>query len=267
MALQQVERRFMGDPPSLQIDHRVDQLEFGSIFTEIAAESDFAHFLPVKAMAADEHDDFARLACRPGDDPSGGAPGLAVVQPDIAFPYPRRCVRQQRKDRDAFFLQFGDRCGDCRMFDRNHRNRLAPRRQAFQFRGDFGRGLRFQEFDLGDPTKALRRVRRMVEFLGEALIEGLIGPLEQEAKPILRQVLLQPLLDQADGMIADGAGRLIDAPRCLLAHRQPAVQHAVHRRDADARRPGKIRNCRPSRQRLLLHAGNSSRHDATDDRF
>ena len=53
-------------------------------------------------------------------------------------------------------------------------------------------------------------------------------------------------------MIADGVGRIIDAPRRLLAHRQAAVQHPVDGGNADARGLGKIGNGRPSGHRSLL---------------
>ena len=110
---------------------------------------------------------------------------------------------------------------------------------------DLGRHLRFQEVDLGDAAETRRSVDREFQLPGEGLIEGLVRPLQDEAQPVLRQILPHPLLDQAGGVIADRVGGLIDAARRFLAHRQPAVEHPVDRGDADAGASRQIGDGRP----------------------
>ena len=95
------------------------------------------------------------------------------------------------------------------------------------------------------PRKFGAALTASFQFPGEGLIESLVRALQDEAQPILRQILLQPLLDQAGGVIADRVGGLIDAARRFLAHRQPAVEHPVDRGDADAGAFRQIRNGRP----------------------
>ena len=79
------------------------------------------------------------------------------------------------------------------------------------------------------------------------LIEMLAGLLQQEAQPVLRQLLPHALADQPGRMIADAVGGLVHPPRRFLAHRQPVVQDPVHRRNTDPGLARQIGNCRPVR--------------------
>ena len=152
------------------------------------------------------------------------------------------------------------------MVDRNHGDGLAAGGDLLQLCGDLGRDLRFQELDLGSAAEIRRGVDGKLELPREGLIEGLVRALQDEAQPVLRQILLQPLPDQAGGVIADRVGGFVDAARGFLAHRQAAVEHPVDRGDADAGGFRQIGNGRPlGHQRMSPDAENPSSIESRAD--
>ncbi|MCY1384107.1 hypothetical protein D9M69_723180 [compost metagenome] len=80
----------------------------------------------------------------------------------------------------------------------------------------------------------------------------LLRLLQEEAEPVLRKVLEDPLTKQADRVVADAFRGIIDTSRRLLAHRMSAVEDAVHSGHADARSAGKVGDRRSIAHRLPL---------------
>jgi hypothetical protein len=120
------------------------------------------------------------------------------------------------------------------MIDRNHGDRLAATAHLLELCRDFRRCLRFQVVDMGNAAKSLCGVDGVFHLAREGLVEGLVRALEDKAKPVLRQILLQALLDEAGRVIADHIRGFVDTPGGFLAHRQAPVEHPIHRGDTDA---------------------------------
>jgi len=81
---------------------------------------------------------------------------------------------------------------------------------------------------------------------GELAVEGVPLLLQDHAEVDLGQVGQQPVAQRVDPVIADPLRRLVHLERGFLAHLEPAVQHAIDRRDADIRFARDVGNGRPA---------------------
>ena len=99
--------------------------------------------------------------------------------------------------------------------------------------------LRLQELDLRISPELGRGSGRQPQLLGEVLVEDLLGPMQQETKPVVRQSLFQTPANHSGRMVADLLGRRQNTFGGLLLDREPVVYHAIDGRDADA---GGVRN-------------------------
>ena len=200
-------------------------------------------------MAADQDADLARPGRRPRDGPGGEPPGLAVVDAHIARPGRRSEPGEQAEGRHAAFPEILDGLADARMVDGDHGDGIRRRADLVELRDRRGRRQLGGESDERAAADARRRAHGALERGGERLVEEVRLLLQHEAERALRRIRIEPLADQGGGMKADLLRRLQHAPRRLLAHGVPPVQHPVDGRHRDAGRPRQVGDGRPAAHR------------------
>ena len=131
---------------------------------------------------------------------------------------------------------------------RHHGQPIAPLRHLSDPPGNGPGHDLVHELDEGAPLHRCRIPGRRLQGSGEVPVELLVLFLQQKAETPLRH-FRYTLLQQSCGMKTDGLSRGHHPQRRILPNRQPAIQHAVHSRNADTRGVGKIQY-----RRALDHA-------------
>ena len=228
MAGQQVQRRFIGQLPSFQVDQRVQHLKLRGMLPKVAAHPGFPQLMPVPAIAPDKDRDLARMMRGRGDHVRGNAPDLQVVEPQVILPNPLPEVVQQRKAGNTLCIQPDHGFRHLWMRDRRGRNGIHSARHPLHQLGEIFRRLRGRKGHLqrrANPD-GLRHGPLSLDL--ELLVEGLTLLVQDQTQPQAGLVRMNALPDQRCSVIADQAGCLVDLAGGLLAHLLAPVQNAVH---------------------------------------
>ena len=171
-------------------------------------------------------------------------PALRLSMAEMAGDRPGD-LGEQRDDADAAAGEIGDRLGDARMIGGDDGEHVDPRAERRDVGGD-GRGRDIvDELDhraSAQPREAARRARQR---RGELAIEFVAAPLQEKAEALLGRRLVEPAAQETGAVIADRLGGGEHAGGGVAAHGGALVEHAVHRRHADAGRPRHIGDGRP----------------------
>ena len=188
--------------------------------------------MPVPAVATDKDRQLAGLGHRPGHHPRRQPPDLHVVETKVASPDTLTEIVEQREDRDIRAGQVAHRLVQLLVVDRHGGDGIDPAAKLRHRGGEFLGRLRGDIADQRSDADIAAGCRRRLDLTREGLVEFMLLLDQKETQPQFGNLLDHAELKQAARVIADLVGGAGDLAQRFFPHGRPAVQRAIHCRDA-----------------------------------
>ena len=172
----------------------------------------------------------------PRQGPSGGAPGLAMVDAQKSRAQRGRDVRQQQEHGLTLPHHGPDRFGDAGMVGGHQRQRIAgPRQSLHRLRHAPGSQI-VEKLDRGATLDGGQLPGGAPKLVCQRLVEASRLPLQQEPEGPLVDGFVEASLHELRRVLVEAARRFENLPSRLGRDRRSPIDDAIHRRDAEAGR-------------------------------